>query len=105
MLCRSRHRSFVYLAQVSTLLNRHIQKFWLSLREALVLAGAKWIFGSVAIEMLRLPQWSPDFLSIMPGFGSLLSSEYGFGLINWFSLTLGGVFSFTSPACVEKLCD
>jgi hypothetical protein len=95
----------VHLAQVSTLLNRHVQNFWLSLREALVLAGAKWIFGSVTIEMLRLPQWSPDFFSIMPGFGSLLSSEYGFGLINWFSLTLGGVFSFTSPACVEKLCD
>jgi hypothetical protein len=54
-LCQSRHQSFMHLAQVSTLLNRHVQKLWLSLREALVLAGTKWTPGSVVIEMLPSP--------------------------------------------------
>jgi hypothetical protein len=46
----------------------------------------------------------PDFFLIMPLLGSLLSSEYRLGLINWFSPTRGAIFSFIlSPA--EKLAD
>jgi hypothetical protein len=59
----------------------------------------------VVVELLQSPQWLPDFFLIMPDFVSLLSSEYHLGLINWLSLTLGGVFSFSSPAAVEKFHD
>ena len=54
--------------------------------------------------MLLMKPEKADFFLIMPTLGSLLSSEYLLGLINWFSLTRGGVFSFIlSPA--EKLAD
>jgi hypothetical protein len=46
--------------------------------------------GSAAIELLQLPQWTPDSTLIMPGSVSSLSSEYRLALINWFSLRLGG---------------
>jgi hypothetical protein len=69
----------VYLSQVSTLLNRHAQKFWLSLREALILTGAKWTFGSVVIELLPSSPWPSDFFLIMPGFGSLFHLNTALG--------------------------
>jgi hypothetical protein len=54
--------------------------------------------------MLLMNPENPDFFRSTPGFASFVSSENLFGLINWFSLILGGCFSLIlSPA--EKLAD
>jgi hypothetical protein len=43
--------------------------------------------------MLLMNPEKPDFFLIMPCRGSLPSSEYLLGLINWFSATRGADFS------------
>jgi hypothetical protein len=55
--------------------------------------------------MLLMKPENPDFFRMTPGFVSLVSSEYLFGLINWFSPTRGGCFSPIALSPAEKLAD